>query len=199
MISLAFSQTVAAKTGWQSMAAMVTPAKVAYSAMPELALWRCVLVRSCSFTRDTSCDRKDVEGSLPKSRPSRAAQMPGNKITPPRRMVLLVSPWHSFEHTQYSTLGFTPKSQNRANVVAGECWLYHTHDKSLSPAPILMSFFMPCSSFSNTMILYRDYYILWKKLLLHSNVQQAQCASLYISARALSNGGVMLALFHRLC
>ena len=36
-------------------------------------------------------------------------------------MVLLVSPWHSFEHTQYSTLGFTPKSQNRANVVAGEC------------------------------------------------------------------------------
>lgn len=33
-------------------------------------------------------------------------------------MVLLVSPWHSFEHTQYSTLGFTPKSQNRANVVA---------------------------------------------------------------------------------
>lgn len=36
-------------------------------------------------------------------------------------MVLLVSPWHSFEHTQYSTLGFTPKSQNRANVVAGKC------------------------------------------------------------------------------
>ena len=36
-------------------------------------------------------------------------------------MVLLVSPWHSFEHTQYSTLGFTPKSQNCANVVAGEC------------------------------------------------------------------------------
>ena len=36
-------------------------------------------------------------------------------------MVLLVSPWHSFEHTQYSTLGFTPKSQNRANVVAEVC------------------------------------------------------------------------------
>lgn len=118
MISLAFSQTVAAKTGWQSMAAMVTPAKAAYSAMPGLALWRCVLVRSCFFTRDTSCDRKDVEGPLPESRPSWAAQIPGNKITPPRRMVLLVSPWHSFEHTQYSTLGFTPKSQNRANVVA---------------------------------------------------------------------------------
>ena len=53
-----------------------------------------------------------------KSRPSWTVQIPGNKITPPRRMVLLVSPWHSFEHTQYSTLGFTPKSQNRANVVA---------------------------------------------------------------------------------
>ena len=38
-------------------------------------------------------------------------------------MVLLVSPWHSFEHTQYSTLGFTPKSQNRANVVVGKCLL----------------------------------------------------------------------------
>ena len=37
-------------------------------------------------------------------------------------MVLLVSPWHSFEHTQYSTLGFTPKSQNRANVVAEGCY-----------------------------------------------------------------------------
>lgn len=123
MISLAFSQTVAAKTGWQSIAAMVTPAKAAYSAMPGLFLWRCVLVRSCFFTRDTSCDRKDVEGPLPKSRPSWTAQIPGNKITPPRRMVLLVSPWHSFEHTQYSTLGFTPKSQNRANVVAGECRL----------------------------------------------------------------------------
>lgn len=121
MISLAFSQTVAAKAGWQSIAAMVTPAKAAYSAMPGLALWRCVLVRSCFFTRDTSCDRKDVEGLLSKSRPSWTAQIPGNKITPPRRMVLLVSPWHSFEHTQYSTLGFTPKSQNRANVVAGEC------------------------------------------------------------------------------
>ena len=121
MISLAFSQTVAAKTGWQSMAVMVTPAKAAYSAMPGLALWRCVLVRSCFFTRDTSCDRKDVEGQLLKSRPSWAAQITGNKITPPRRMVLLVSPWHNFEHTQYSTLGFTPKSQNRANVVAGEC------------------------------------------------------------------------------
>lgn len=103
------------------MAAMVTPAKAAYSAMPGLALWRCVLVRSCFFTCDTSCDRKDVEGQLPESRPSWAAQIPGNKITPPRRMVLLISPWHSFEHTQYSTLGFTPKSQNRANVVAGEC------------------------------------------------------------------------------
>ena len=103
------------------MAAMVTPAKAAYSAMPGLALWRCVLVRSCFFTGDTSCDRKDVEGLLSKSRPSWTAQIPGNKITPPRRMVLLVSPWHSFEHTQYSTLGFTPKSQNRANVVAGEC------------------------------------------------------------------------------
>lgn len=121
MISLAFSQTVAAKTGWQSIAAMVTPAKTAYSAMPGLTLWRCVLVRSCFFTRDTSCDRKNVEGLLSKSRPSWTAQIPGNKITPPRRMVLLVSPWHSFEHTQYSTLGFTPKSQNRANVVAEEC------------------------------------------------------------------------------
>lgn len=67
------------------------------------------------------CDRKNVEGLLSKSRPSWTAQIPGNKITPPRRMVLLVSPWHSFEHTQYSTLGFTPKSQNRANVVAVEC------------------------------------------------------------------------------
>ena len=56
-----------------------------------------------------------------KAAPSWVAQITGNKITPPRRMVLLVSPWHSFEHTQYSTLGFTLKSQNRANVVAGEC------------------------------------------------------------------------------
>lgn len=55
------------------------------------------------------------------SRLSWAAQITGNKITPPHRMVLLMSPWHSFEHTQYSTLGFTPKSQNRANVVAIEC------------------------------------------------------------------------------
>ena len=126
MISLAFSQTVAAKAGWQSMAAMVTPAKAAYSAMPGLALWRCVLGRSCFFTRDTSCDRKDVEGQLPES-PSWAAQITGSKITPPRRMVLLVSPWHSFEHTQYSTLGFTPKSQNRANVVAGGSQIRDLH------------------------------------------------------------------------
>jgi len=116
------------------MAAMVTPAKAAYSAMPGLALWRCVLARSCFFTSDTSCDRKDVEGLLSKSRPSWTAQITGNKITPPRRMVLLVSPWHSFEHTQYSTLGFTPKSQNRANVVAELCQLTYSIIKEQTSA-----------------------------------------------------------------
>lgn len=68
-----------------------------------------------------------MEGPLPRRRPSWAAQITGNKITPPRRMVLLVSPWHSFEHTQYSTLGFTPKSQNRANVVAGGSQIRDPH------------------------------------------------------------------------
>ena len=34
----------------------------AYSALPELFLWRCVLVRSCFFTRDTSYDTKIWKG-----------------------------------------------------------------------------------------------------------------------------------------
>ena len=73
MISLAFSHTVAAKAGWQSMAAMVMPTKAAYSALPGLFLWRCVLVRSCFFTRDTSCDNV-VEMGGPEGRPQQTAQ-----------------------------------------------------------------------------------------------------------------------------
>ena len=91
MISLAFSHTVAAKTGWQSMAAMVTPTKAAYSALPGLFLWRCVLVRSCFFTRDTSCDTKMWKGAALKAVPSKLPNSPETQNTTLERMVLCVT------------------------------------------------------------------------------------------------------------
>ena len=91
MISLAFSHTVAAKTGWQSMATMVMPANVAYSALPGLALWRCVLVRSCFFTRDTSCDTKMWKGAAPKAVPSKLPNSPETQNTTLERMVFCVT------------------------------------------------------------------------------------------------------------
>ena len=90
MISLAFSHTVAAKTGWQSMAAMVMPAKAAYSALPGLFLWRFVLVRSCFFTRDTSCDTKLWKGAALKVVPSKLPNSPETQNTTLERMVFCV-------------------------------------------------------------------------------------------------------------
>lgn len=87
MISLAFSHTVAAKTGWQSMAAMVAPTKTAYRALPGLFLWRCVLVRSCFFTRDTSCDTKMWKGAALKAVPSKLPNSPETQNTTLERMV----------------------------------------------------------------------------------------------------------------
>ena len=90
MISLAFSHTVAAKTGWQSIAVIVAPTKAAYSALPGLALWRCVLVRSCFFTRDTSCDTKMWKGVALKVVPSKLPNSPETQNTTLERMVFCV-------------------------------------------------------------------------------------------------------------
>lgn len=50
-----------------------------HSAMPGLALWRCVLVRSCFFTRDTSCDRKMWRDSSLKAAPLGLPKLPETK------------------------------------------------------------------------------------------------------------------------
>ena len=91
MISLAFVQMVVAKTGWQSIAAIVAPTKAAYSALPGLFLWRCVLVRSCFFTRDTSCDTKKWEGGVPEmAAPLGLPNSPTTQNTTLERMVFCV-------------------------------------------------------------------------------------------------------------
>lgn len=70
---------------------MVTPAKAAYSALPGLFLWRCVLVRSCFFTRDTSCDTKLWKGAALKAVPSKLPNSPETQNTTLERMVFCVT------------------------------------------------------------------------------------------------------------
>ena len=67
------------------------PAKAAYSALPGLFLWRCVLVRSCFFTRDTSCDTKMWKGAAPKVVPSKLPNSPETQNTTLERMAFCVT------------------------------------------------------------------------------------------------------------